>query len=382
MLWFGAGAAGLYRCRLLRGPSVSLAFRLCQAAVMTDVTARVAWSGRRAVVTFPEHVGGLDAARIGEQLLGALGQGAVTLIADMSATRSCDPAAGGAVARAYQRAVASQAELRLVISEADVRQTVTAEALDRLVPVYSSLEAALAAGDPDGLDADDPPGQGGAMPSLPVELCKAGPGSAAPVDEAVLRRLVDALDDGVALADEDGVIVLANRRLAAMLGYQPAELAGRTVEDLVPAELRELHRRHRAAYARKPVPRPMADRARLVAVRRDGSTIPVTITLAPVPTADGSLLLAVVRDAAHAQQADDLSILLQAAAAREAEGSRDLLDRVVASLFHAGMSLQAAADLPADVARGRISEALRRLDDVIHEIRDHVFRSGPPGTAL
>jgi len=31
------------------------------------------------------------------------------------------------------------------------------------------------------------------------------------------------------------------------------------------------------------------------------------------------------------------------------------------------------------VARERISEALRRLDDAIHEIRDHVFRSRRPG---
>ncbi len=60
------------------------------------------------------------------------------------------------------------------------------------------------------------------------------------------------------------------------------------------------------------------------------------------------------------------------------EHSRELLDRVVASLFHAGLSLQAAAVLPADVARERISAALRHLDDTIHEIRDHIFRSRPP----
>ena len=96
-------------------------------------------------MTVPEHVGGPDAALIGEQLLGALSQGAVTLIADMSATKSCDHALGGALARAYQRAAASQAELRLVISVPDVQRLVTADGLDRLVSVYSSLEAALGA---------------------------------------------------------------------------------------------------------------------------------------------------------------------------------------------------------------------------------------------
>ncbi len=331
------------------------------------------------MVTFPEHVAGPDAARIGEQLVKALGQGAVTLIADMSATRSCDPAAGGAVARAYQRAAASRAELRLVISAPDIRRLVAAEALDRLVPVYPSLEAALADGSLDRPETDDPPGN--PLP-LPTGLREAGLEPAALVNEAVLRQLVDALDDGIALADGDGTIVLASRRLAAMLGYEPTELAGLPVEALVPARLREAHRGHRAAYTRKPVARSMADRARLVAVRRDGGTMPVTITLAPVPTAGGHLVLAVVRNAVHAQQRDDLATLLSAAAAHEAERSRELMDRVVSGLFHAGLSLRAAADLPADVARERISDALRRLDDAVHEIRDHVLRSGPPGSSL
>ena len=330
-------------------------------------------------MTVPEHVGGPDAALIGEQLLGALSQGAVTLIADMSATKSCDPALGGALARAYQRAAASQAELRLVISVPDVQRLVAADGLDRLVSVYSSLEAALGArtrGRP----------ANGALTQWLLEREQPGraPGHApsTAVDETVLRHLIDALDDGIALADQDGTIVLANRRLADMLGYQPAELAGQPVEALVPVGLREAHLRHRAGYARRPTARPMADRARLVAARRDGGTVPVTITLAPVPTEGGHLVLAVVRDAAHAQERDDVTAMLSAAAAQEAERSRELLDRVVANLFHAGLSLQAAADLPIDVAGERISEALRRLDDSIHQIRDHIFRSRPPGGEL
>jgi PAS domain S-box-containing protein len=299
----------------------------------------------------------------------------------MSATVRCDQAGAVAVARAGMRAAASQAELRLVITSPDVRRLMSAEGLDRLVPVYASLEAAVTAGSPDGPGMHNLPrrsvleGWGPARPATGAD----DPTDGTPlVTEGVLRQLVDALDDGVALAAEDGTIVLANRKLAAMFGYQPAALAGQPVEALVPAAMREAHHEHRAAYARKPATRPMADRARLAGVRSDGTTVPVTITLAPVPTADAHLVLAVVRDATHAQLHDDLAVLLGGTAAREAERSRELLDRVVASLFHAGLSLQAAAMLPADVARERISAALQHLDDTIHEIRDHIFRSGPP----
>ncbi len=320
----------------------------------------VAWAGLRAVVAFPEHVDVSNAARVREQLLAAFDRGAAVVIADMSATASCEHAGIDVLARAYQQAAVRRAELRLVATAPAVRRLLAAQGLDRLVPVYSSVEAAIAAGEPDGPDPLEDP---------------------APPDETVLRRLIDALADGIVLADEDGRIVLANRQAAAMFGYQPGELAGQPVESLIPASLRDVHRLDRAAYAEKPTARPMADRARLVGLRQDGTTIPVTITLSPIPTASGHFVLAVVRDATHEHGQDDLTDLVRAALAGQAHHAEDLLDRVVAGLFHVGLSLETAAGQPAELARKQISEALQRLDDTIHEIRDHVFRFRRPGSS-
>ena len=69
----------------------------------------------------------------------------------------------------------------------------------------------------------------------------------------------------------------------------------------------------------------------------------------------------------------DSAGLARAAAAEQARAGQELLDRVVRSLFQVGLSLQAAADLPGDVAREHIAGALGRLDDTIHEIRGHAF---------
>jgi PAS domain S-box-containing protein len=200
------------------------------------------------------------------------------------------------------------------------------------------------------------------------------------LNEAVLRQLIDALADGIVLAGEDGRIVLANRRTAAMFGYRPGELGGQLVESLMPAGLRDAHRLDRAAYAVKPAARPMADRAALVGLRKDGSTIPVTITLRPVPTASGHFVLAVVRDATHERAQDDLVGLVGAVLSEQAQHAEALLDRVVGSLFHVGFSLDAAAGQPAELARERIGQALQRLDDTVREIRGHVFRSQRPGS--
>jgi anti-anti-sigma factor len=337
----------------------------------------VAWTGRRAVVAFPEHVDMSNAAQIREQLLAVFDRGAVVVIADMSATAWCDYVGVDAVARACQRAAVCRAELRLVVTAPAVRRLLAAEGLDRLVPVYSSVEAAITAREPD--DDLAPEIAASRSPAKPQDGPENGPGPA-PLNETVLRQLIDALADGIVLVGEDGRIVLANRRAAEMFGYRPGALTGQLVESLIPAGLREAHQLDRAAYALKPTARPMADRARLVGLRQDGSTIPATIALRPVPTASGHFVLAVVRDATQEHWQDDLADLVRVVLAEQAQHAEDLLDRVVGSLFHVGLSLDTAAGQPAELARERISQALQRLDDTVREIRDHVFRSRRPGS--
>ena len=87
-----------------------------------------------------------------------------------------------------------------------------------------------------------------------------------------------------------------------------------------------------------------------------------------------------VRDATQEHWQDDLADLVRVVLAEQAQHAEDLLDRVVGSLFHVGLSLDTAAGHPAELARERISQALQRLDDTVREIRDHVFRSLRPGS--
>ena len=346
-----------------------------------------------AVVSFPERVDASNAGSLRDKLLAVINQGAMVVIADMSATARCDQAGAEAIARVYHRAVVSGAQLRLVVAAEGVRVLLSSGDLDRLVPIYASLASAIAAGTPDSM-VDVASVRMPLGPALvPEWTVRSGPGQGngsgglGAIDPLVLRRLIDALGDGIALTYA-GRIMLANRRLAEMFGYRQHELVGREVEALVPAGLRAAHRQHRAAYAREPASRPMSRRARLVGLARDGSTVPVAITLSPVPAADGCFILAVIRTAAEARHHDDLTDLAQAAVAEQARHAHDLLDRVVHSVFHVGLSVQAAAGLDAETAGERLTDALQRLDDTIHEIRDHIFgprdrttprREHPPG---
>ena len=346
---------------------------------MPDSSFPVQWNGRQAVITLPEHIDVSNAGQVREQMLSLINRGAAVLIVDMTATESCDHAGVDALVRAHQRAAVSGTQLRLVIAAPVVRRVLTIEGLDRLVSIYPSVEAAIAAGTPGP--------QGGTPPSLvkPQTNGRPPPGLEpeprfGTVTSALVWQLIDALGDGLALTGGDGEIVLVNRRCAEMLGYERSELIGRTVESLVPAELRSAHHAFRAAYQRAPQARPMGERARLVAVRKDGATIPVEISLNPVPTATGSFVLAVIRDATEARRQQDLADLARAAVAEQAQRAEELLDRVVGNLFEVGLSLQVAAELPIELARDRITAALGRLDDTIEEIRDHVFAARVTGS--
>jgi anti-anti-sigma factor len=327
----------------------------------------VEWTGQQAVVSLPEHIDLATAGGVRELLLSVINRGAVVLIVDMTATQSCDHAGMDAMARAYQRAVVSGTQLRLVVREPLVRRTIAVEGLDRLISIYPTLEAAIAAGMPE---------HAGLAASANGHRQHAQPDSGrAAIAPAVLWRLIDALGDGVVLTDDDGTIVAVNRRLTQLFGYEQAELTGQSADVLLPADLREAHRRYRAAYAQAPEARAMAERSRLVGLRRDGGTVPVEVSLSPIPTATGHLILAVVRDAAELRRREDLADLARASVAEQTQRGQELLDRVVRSLFWVGASLQGAADLPREVARERITDALRQLDETIHDVRDHAFSS-------
>jgi len=337
---------------------------------MADDLFPATWTGRRAIVSFPEQVDISNVDQLRDRLLSVINRGATVLIADMTSTVSCDHAAVDAIARACQRAAASGTQLRLVVTAPLVRRVLSIEGLDRLVAIYPLLDAAIAAG-----SAIAAPSGTTSPPQVSLTSTR----GIRAVTPAVLWQLLDALGDGLALTGEDGRITLVNRRCAEMFGYRREEMTGLPIDELVPAEVRAAHPSYRADYYRAPQARPMAERARLAAQRKDGATFPVEISLSPVPTATERYVLAVIRDATQARQRDDLADLARGVAAGQPQLARELLDRVVQHLFQVGLSLQATADLPAETARERLGEAMDRLDEVIQEIRDYAFTAEETG---
>jgi PAS domain S-box-containing protein len=115
-------------------------------------------------------------------------------------------------------------------------------------------------------------------------------------DGAFFRGIVDAAPDAMVIVDAEGRILLANSQTQELFGYRAEELVGRPVEILVPERYRGEHHGNRHSFAAASSRRPMGLHRDLYAVHRDGSEIPVEISLAPVETVEGALVVAAVRD--------------------------------------------------------------------------------------
>lgn len=190
---------------------------------------------------------------------------------------------------------------------------------------------------------------------------------------AALWEVIDNSGNGVALVDGQGVMTRASKRLEETFGYQHGELAGQPVEVLVPPDRRETHRDLRLGFARRTRTQLREDRAPMAGLRKDGTVLPVEISLQPVPSAAQVMTLALVRKAAEPPLTLDQATAESLPAVQAACGDElALLDRVVAGLFTTGFHLQAPDDTGGSA--GRDKEALLDLlDGLIRDIRDHVF---------
>jgi PAS domain S-box-containing protein len=117
---------------------------------------------------------------------------------------------------------------------------------------------------------------------------------------------VEAAPDAVVIVDADGAIVLVNAQAEAMFGYPREELTGRPVEVLLPERFHESHVSHRRQYAAEPHTRPMGAGLGLFGRRKDGSELPVDVSLSPLPANGETLLAAAIRDVTDRRRLEEL----------------------------------------------------------------------------
>jgi PAS domain S-box-containing protein len=125
-----------------------------------------------------------------------------------------------------------------------------------------------------------------------------------PTGDDKFRALLEAAPDAMVIVNERGVIELVNAQAEQLFGYPRDEMIGKPIELLVPERVRHVHAGHRTGYLHAPGTRPMGAGLDLQARRRDGTEVPVEISLSPLRTESGTLTISAIRDISARRRAE------------------------------------------------------------------------------
>lgn len=116
------------------------------------------------------------------------------------------------------------------------------------------------------------------------------------IHEERMHQAMDAAASAMVMVNHQGTIVFVNRTASLLFGYDEKDMMGQRVEMLVPETFRRAHPVYTGGYMSDSSKRAMGLGRDLFARRKDGTQFPVEISLTPVESSDGKMVMSTITD--------------------------------------------------------------------------------------
>ena len=209
--------------------------------------------------------------------------------------------------------------------------------------------------------------------------------------EAHLASILDTVPDAMIVIDKAGAIQSFSRAAERAFGYEAAEVIGKNVSTLMPSPYQEEHDGYLERYLRTGERRIIGIGRIVVAMRKDGSTFPIELSVGEVISEEGRrFFTGFVRDLSERQESETR---LQEVQAELVHMSRvTALGEMASALAHElnqplsaignylnGLRRMFKAGVPEDAALvrqalDRAAEQSLRAGEIIRRLRDFVSR--------
>jgi len=192
------------------------------------------------------------------------------------------------------------------------------------------------------------------------------------------HQLLDTAPDAMVVVVPDGSIDFVNLQTEKLFGYARSELLGRSLEMLIPSRSRTVHGGHVGRFFSSPTARPMGSGLELFGRHKDGTEIPIEVSLSPLRTDEGMFVSAAIRDISERKKIEEelraTRIAAEAGSAAKSEFlssmSHELRTPLNAILGFAQLMQRDRKEVLSIRQQDRIEQVLKSGEHLLHLIDD------------
>lgn len=125
------------------------------------------------------------------------------------------------------------------------------------------------------------------------------------VQHEQIRAILDTAIEGIITINAQGVMLSANPAAERIFGYDSGELVGRRVNELMPEPDRSRHDGYIEQYRTTRKPKIIGTGREVVGLRKDGSRVPLDLSVSEVKLTDRTLYTGILRDISDRKRAEE-----------------------------------------------------------------------------